>query len=438
MKNEYSKNVKFPEVYRAIKLTGEIRNLDGVLYKFNNKYSYFERMDNPAYEVNNLIPIEYRDVVSPSVLDLVIRKLKLDETLELNKKILNQEDYINLKNGVLFVPELELLEKDLDKFQFTYMINASYLEDEVLKRFNKENFNKFLKTSFENDEQRKLLLQVIGYLCTEYTQARIGVFLIGKTSGGKSVVCKMLENLIGIKNVSSLSLHEITEKFNIAKLKYAKINISTELNAKPIPNSGLIKALISNDCVYGAVKFEEGSFFKSRCKLVQVSNVLPELKGDSDSEGAFRDRMVVVNFPCKIDSKDRDRDLIKKLIAELDYIFTISIISFKQGVYDNNFIFDMPQDSINIVNECCISTKDKVAAFISDECVVSTDGDNHENLKEHSYILFEAFIDYCKQNFYTPCTQNEFTNAMLELSFKKHKFRKSGKNRIGFLGIDLK
>ena len=173
MKNEYSKNVKFPEVYRAIKLTGEIRNLDGVLYKFNNKYSYFERMDNPAYEVNNLIPIEYRDVVSPSVLDLVIRKLKLDETLELNKKILNQEDYINLKNGVLFVPELELLEKDLDKFQFTYMINASYLEDEVLKRFNKENFNKFLKTSFENDEQRKLLLQVIGYLCTEYTQARI-------------------------------------------------------------------------------------------------------------------------------------------------------------------------------------------------------------------------------------------------------------------------
>ena len=433
MKNEYSKNVKFPEVYRAIKSTRQIKNLDGVLYRFNEQYSYFERIDNPAYEINNLIPIEYRDIVSPSTLDLVIRKLKLDETLGLDKKILNQEDYVNLKNGVLFVPELKLLEKDQDKFQFTYMINANYLEGEALESSKKENFNKFLRTSFATEGQKKLLLQVIGYLCTEYTQARIGVFLIGKTSGGKSVVCKMLENLIGINNVSSLNLHEISEKFNIAKLKYAKINISTELNAKPIPNSGLIKALISNDCVYGAVKYEEGSFFKSRCKLLQVSNVLPELKGDSDSEGAFRDRMVVVNFPCKIDSKDRDRDLVKKLINELDYIFTASIISFKQEVYENNFIFDMPQDSINIVNECCISTKDKVEAFINDECVASKD----KNLKEHSYILFSAFIDYCKQNFYTSCTQNEFTNAMLELGFEKRKFRKSDKNRIGFLGIKL-
>ena len=114
LKNEYSKNVKFPEVYRAIKSTRQIKNLDGVLYRFNEQYSYFERIDNPAYEINNLIPIEYRDIVSPSTLDLVIRKLKLDETLGLDKKILNQEDYVNLKNGVLFVPELKLLEKDQD------------------------------------------------------------------------------------------------------------------------------------------------------------------------------------------------------------------------------------------------------------------------------------------------------------------------------------
>ena len=128
--------------------TGQIKNLDGVLYRCNEQYWYFELIDTPAYEINNLIPIEYRDIVSPSTLDLVIRKLKLDETLGLDKKILNQEDYVNLKNGVLFVPELKLLEKDQDKFQFTYMINANYLEGEALESSKKENFNKFFTVIF--------------------------------------------------------------------------------------------------------------------------------------------------------------------------------------------------------------------------------------------------------------------------------------------------
>ena len=438
-KREKEKNSspKFPLMYKNVKTKDAIRSVDGKLYEVDTINLYLKRIDNPMAYVNSLIDIEYRDRVPPSIIEMVVKKLKIDKSVEINKAILNPPDYVHVKNGVLHIPSMTLLEKDLNKYVFTYMVNANYLEDkEDLQSASKKNFGKFLKNSFgDNMAQRDLLLSLMGYLLTDYTQCRVGVFLIGPTACGKSVVCNLMQFLLGDRQISNISLNEMASKFNVALLKDKKLNISTELNGDKLPYSGMLKAIISNDKIYGDIKFQEGVFFKCSCKILQASNIMPSLRNDSDTEGAFRNRMAVVKFPKQV--LDRDPYLFDKLKDEIDAIFTICINQFFFFIYETNFQISLPQDSIQIINESFSSDKEKILGFIKDDCVVE------DGAKEYTYLLYQAFERYCKENMLgEACSQLKFINLMTEIGkeqgFIKSKFRKAKlAPRSGFKNIKM-
>lgn len=437
-KSDKEKTIKFSKLYKMVKEQGLIRSHNGELLLCDEVNQFYKRLKNPLSEINALIPIEYRDAVSPSIVELIYKKLKMDKSIELDASIVNPVDYIHVRNGLVHIPTLQLLEKDIKKYAFNYMMPVDFLTDEELKIAPRENFLNFLKTTFaDNKEQKELLLSALGYLLTDYTQARVGIFLIGPTACGKSVICKIMVELIGKDNVSCLSLNELGAKFNVSLLRDSKINISTELNCEELPYSGILKAVISSDDVFGDVKFEKGVSFTCKAKILQASNVIPLLKNDSDSEGAFRDRMVVVNFPKEIEVSERDPYLLDKLKGELSFIFSICIRKFKCNVYDNEFKFRMPKENIALINSHCMSTNEKIRSFISDDCVVE------EGAKEHTFMLYNAFKKYCEESLLGKvCEQNEFTNILIQEGEKqgifKSKFRKNGKNRVGFVNIALK
>lgn len=434
----------FISTYSEVKETDSIRSYKDDLYLLNKEYLFFEKIpkSSECYVVNKLIDGRIRDKVSPNIIEAVVKKLHMDSDIELQEDLVNQADFINLKNCVLQVSTLKMFQKDIEKYPFTYIINANYLDKRGIEEAPKKHFLKFLDDAMEGDKsKKKFLLSILGYLFTDYLDARTMIFFIGKTASGKSLICDVIQKLIGKEHISNMSLTEITSRFNVSKLDGCKLNISTELNTNKIPNSGMLKAIISNDFIYGDVKFGEGKHFKCKTKLLQVANCLPALKSDDDSEGAFKDRLTVVCFNRSVDKKDRDTRLIYKLYEELDAIFTLSIKAFKEEVLDQipqkGFTFNSPQESIDYVKNYCISEVEIVEQFINEECEIGL------QYREHSCVLYEQFKQFClEKNFQQIVKEKDFKDT-LEILLEqyggyKHKFEKKGHNRRGYVGIQLK
>lgn len=84
---------------------------------------------------------------------------------------------MNLENGVFNLETGELLEHD-PRFRFTYQVRASYLEDP--EYINCPTFGAFCRSSLDGDPQkRQLLLEMIGYICSDLTVGKKCLFLEG-------------------------------------------------------------------------------------------------------------------------------------------------------------------------------------------------------------------------------------------------------------------
>ena len=72
---------------------------------------------------------------------------------------------VNLENGVFNMETGELLPHDA-AYRFTYQVHANYIEE--ADRISCPAFEAFCKSSLEGDSaKRKLLLEFIGYICTD-------------------------------------------------------------------------------------------------------------------------------------------------------------------------------------------------------------------------------------------------------------------------------
>lgn len=432
---------QFKNIYRNVKEKQCIVNYENRLYLLDEKNLFYRQISDEelAYIVNNLIDEEYRDAVSPNIVDLVVRKLLIDEELTLKKEKLNCPNLLNVKNGVLDIKNLKLMKKDIEKYTFTYQINANYLYNKEIQMNKKDVFIEFIETAMENDKEKiKLLLSMIGYLLTDFQDARVMFFLIGKTATGKSVIAKLLIELIGKDYVSNLGLNDINGQFNLSMLSGSKLNISTETEVKPITNTGRLKAIISGDRVFADQKNKQAINFEPKCKLVQIGNQVPKLKNDEDKENAFRDRFIILKFNNSIEKEKRDTELFEKLLLELDFILTMAINSFKENVLDNNFMFVKPKESIEFEDDYFNSDSNRIETFINELCELGDETDYREYIDK----LYESYLKYAIEKCWNNnITKNKFSKILEEIGkakgIKKARYRNGKDNKYGFIGLKL-
>lgn len=436
----------FQYIYKHIKEKNMLAVYKGSLYLKNEKEQFYKLIpkEKEKNTVNNMIDVQVRDKIVPKMIISVIDKLYMDEDFKLDEKNINPKHLLNVKNGVLDLKDLKLLPKYSDrveKYIFTYQINANYLLQEELPEAKKENFIKFLKTVLNDDKEKKyLFLSIIGYVLTDFKEARAMFFLIGSTATGKSVIATFLTKLIGEEYITGLTLSNISKQFGLNELKNSRINISTETNTAPIKDTGTLKAIISCDRMFADQKNKEGINFRPTCKMIQIGNHVPELKNDNDEGNAFKDRFVILKFNNTISKEDRNLELEDNLLLEMDFIFTIAINTFKEKVMDNNFIFPQPEESLRFIESYFDSTSDldKVNMFINSKCEFGTSN----NYREYIDDLYNSYLKYIfDEKLKSDLTRIRFTKILEELlvdkGVKKSRFRKDNKNQYGFIGIKL-
>lgn len=368
------------------------------------------------------------DCFEPKDIKKLIAKLKFNIDLHLDSdKFDTYDDLININNGVFNVHTGELIPKKRE-YYFTSNIDAAFLKDVSLDDC--PTFRKFYETSLCGDEKSlTLLLQIIGYLCCSNSSAKKAFMFIGEKNCGKSKLLEFIARLIGENNVCNIPLHKLGNRFNIAELSRNKVNIQAELSLEPIREIETFKNAVGGDTLCGEDKGENLFYFKNKCKLLFAGNGMPALK-TQDTTQAFVSRLIFLIFPKEIPEDERDIELVDKLYAERDAIFSLAINELLKLI-QNGYRFEVPALS-QARMESFIEQNNQIDDFINEYCVL---GLEH---KVPSRILYQAYEKFCKDNCLFAHSQTTFLVAVsMHEGVVRSRIRINGKRYRGFEGIGL-
>lgn len=401
------------------------------LYFYDEELGYLRRIaeSEEALYIRKNIDFNRGCNLSSRHVEELIRRLKSEPEINIKNEELNSNLYfINCKNGVVDILNNKLLPHNVN-YKFSYCINANYLDGKKTE-YGAETI-KFFKTSLEgNNDKQKLLIEIIGYLISDFNNAKKAFIFLGKPHSGKSLLTKIISNLIGCDNISNIPFHKLGERFSIGELSTHKLNINAELDSSPIGKISNFKAIVGNDFLSGEFKGQPLFSFKSKTKLLFCGNYMPEIK-DIESTQAFTDRLIFLMFNKSANREEIDYELEEKLMNEIDLLFTSSIIALK-NLINNNFKFTIPKDSMEFLEEYA-NRQNHISEFISECCYLGEDS------RGYTKELYNSYLKFCEENCIHAYNLSKFNAYIANCDgVTRTRFRCNGSNRRGFEGISIK
>ncbi|MFC5528402.1 DNA primase family protein [Cohnella yongneupensis] len=300
---------------------------NGQIFAYTNSGYYIEMSDR-------LLRTICRDVLHDAKSNIWKKKYETEYIEALKREIpyverMNSEPkYLNLRSGMLGLYSRELVSHD-PKFLSTFQIPIDYYS-----RAECPEFIEFIYDIFDGDEERvKLVQEWMGYCFLNEVKIQASLICLGTGSNGKSVLAEIIRNLIGVENVSNVSLNALNGRFGLQNLPGKLVNISAENELSQKFNTQNFKMLTSGD----AVNVEQKYLSSFNTNLVVKSIILLNsmMVTDDLSNGFFR-RLLILPFnktyrelkagetPVEGISY-MDKGLTKRLLMELPGILVFAL-----------------------------------------------------------------------------------------------------------------
>lgn len=377
-----------------------IRRQDGQLFiKIHNEYQagreIFEHvMVRELPELNkqrraevwaylNLVPIEEFPPADRTTIFFENGQLKLPQML-----------FFNNKNDVIPV----------NKLQIKY---SPLLYNEIVEQFLND-------ISCGDVSLRKVLEEVAGmclYRGMEYSRA---VFLIGNRCNGKSTFLELVRAMLGDKNVSSMDLCELQEKFSNAELHNKLANIGDDIGDEYIPNTSIFKKLVTGETIQVQRKGSDPFDMRSYATLLFAANELPKIK---DTTGAVQRRLLIIpfnaDFSDSIDIKMRDKLLRDECV---EYFCSLAVCGLKR-VFDNGKFTD------------CEAVNNELKRYHNDNRSIELRF--LESLDDicgrYSDSVYNDYVDFCRVNQARPISKIQFSREVCSIKNVRTTPRKGGR-----------
>ena len=402
---------------------------DGAPFAYDEDLGCYQPVPQLTAWLANFFPeITTRSLLANDIREIA-QRLTWRQDLQYRRDNFNRsKELVNLENGVFNLETGELLEHD-PRFRFTYQVSASYLQDP--EYINCPTFEAFCRSSLDGDPQkRQLLLEMIGYICSDMTVGKCAFFLKGQPNTGKSVISEFIGRLFDPSLISDVPLHELGGKFSRAQLAGKKVNISGEIAGRALSDIAIFKSVTGRDRIMGEFKGKDPFYFAPTCKLLFAGNTLPRTT-EADTTAAFANRLVVLLFNQSIPPEQQDKNLLDRLWLESDSIVTLALHAM-QDLMGRNFVFTLPGDSGAFL--ASFSNRSNVLSdFLEECCTLSPDA------RVFNVDLFAAFVDYCARNGLEALSRSQFYDLLSGVPGVYAKRIRIGKeNRQGHIGIGLK
>ena len=158
--------------------------------------------------------------------------------------------------------------------------------------------------------------------------------LQGEYNAGKSTFLKLLQDFIGIDNITHVSLQGIAEnRFSTGKLENKVLNIFDDLSDKALTNTGTFKNLTGSthhDIEKKNIQAYDGRIF---CAHVFSCNRPPQVPEDALYDPAFWERWCYVKFPYyfPLDPAFEEKLLTKENLSALLNIVLDRIVEIRKA-----------------------------------------------------------------------------------------------------------
>jgi putative DNA primase/helicase len=273
---------------------------------------------------------------------------------------------------------------------------------------------------------------MLGYIFMHTNDGKC-FFVMGEApNSGKSLLGNFVQNLFPQEHVSNIALNDLNGKYSLVKLVGAAVNVSLDLPSSELKPTAVskLKMLTGGDVITAEEKYEPAFAFKNRAKLLFASNYPVKI---SEADEAFWNRFIYIPFNRSVPPELQDKTLLNKFIIEKDSIVTKALLHAKTLV-ENKFVFPTTPEIERKMAEFSNTALPTVKEFIDEKCEIDS-----EFKGTALQDLYDAYVDFCIQNCFTPDSYNAFKAQFAKLAGVKHIKKRFGRSNpiSGFSGVKL-
>ncbi len=311
--------------------------------------------------------------------------------------IANTVGKINLANGVIEISSGKFHTHSRD-FSFMYQLPYDYDEDAVCPMF-----DSFLDNiTCKRTDLKIILLEFMAYaLSNDPLWEHKALILLGGGSNGKSTFIRLLQNLAGKDNYSSISIKDLSNDQKLATLENKLFNIRAE-SGTTFYDCEEFKEITSGETITVKRLYAQPYQISPRCKIIVAANKMP--KSYDDSEGFLR-RLLIVPFNAKFTDETKDRGMDDKLLVERSGILNKIMNAYRDLHKRGKFI------QSKLVDDEVEKYKAEIIPEIdfADECLELVGLEDH---RVSNQALYATYNMYCRENNIKPKARIGFFGAL--------------------------
>ncbi len=328
-------------------------------------------------------------------------------------------DYINVRNGMIDWRSGNLLPHK-PEYLSTVQLPVEYNPDAKCPRF-----DKFLSDVLPPD-CIEFIWELIAYTVYSGNPFHLAVLLYGKGRNGKGTLIRVLKQLLGASNTSSVTLYELVDNRFRSSTLYGKLaNLAGDLDGRWLDNTAIFKAMTGGDTIQGELK--HGAIFDFTPWAVPFYSMNKPFSSADSSEGWWA-RWTVVPFPNTfMGNENRNLDSELQTDNELQGILAHAVrvlpTVIKRGRLQEPY-------SVREAKKQFIASSDSIRSFVDSECEIDP---NAWTLKTN---LYRGYSQYAINNGSKVMSNREFYNRIEQIGgVQEH--RQPGTGARGFQGIRL-
>jgi len=318
------KHPQFSELAKFLKNERHLVSDDSCSYLWiDDHYQMVSKL-----HIQNMISRLTQDQSKPHHIE-AFYKMALVESFKPLDQMRNPIGMINVNNGVLDL-ETRRLEKPDPKRFFKYKIKHNFVPGARCPTF-----IEFLNFVFlGNEELIKLTAQIFGYtLLGGDPFAHKAFLLYGEGRNGKSTFLFVLQNLLGLPNVSSVSMKMLGKPFSMIRLDGKLANIVEESPAEIDQEE--FKNVVSGGHVTAAMKHKPEFDLKVDARLFFATNKIPRF---NDTSIGNRERLCIIPFSRYIKPEERDVGIFQRLLSEMPGILNFALDGLEDFMATKKFM----------------------------------------------------------------------------------------------------
>ena len=320
--------------------------------------------------------------------------------LQAEEKQLADVNYIAVHNGIY-----NLDKDELQPFTPDIILKNKIPVDFVAGAYSEVTDHTLNKIAVNDQRIRLIFEEIFGYVLFRRNEIGKAFILTGDGSNGKSSFLKIIRDLIGTDNTSSLDLKELSQRFKTAELFGKLANIGDDISNEFIKDNSEFKKLTTGEPLNVERKGKDPFDFANYAKLIFSANKMPRI---NDTSNGLTRRLMFIPFKAKFSVNDADFDpfITDKLQSDesMQYVLQLGIKGLRRLLKNHKFTSSKAvSDEADKYEEL----NNPIIAYLKEE--------SPNLIGESAKDSFNLYLTWCTDNGYKAVSQIQFSREVCRL-----------------------